>query len=66
MLHESRHSDPSFDRIVWCCCLTADEVELLADSPRQKRHSLIDQKAGILRDDEGVRKDARRPVIKKA
>jgi hypothetical protein len=65
VLHESRRSDPSFDHIVWCCCLTAAEVALLSGSPHQKCHSLIDQKTGILRDDEGVRKDARRPAIKK-
>jgi len=63
LLHESCHQDASFDHIVWCCCLTVEEIRLLADSPRQGCYSLIDQKTGFLRDDEGVRTDARRPAI---
>ena len=63
LLRESHHSNASFDRVVWCCRLTGEEVGLLAGSPRQECHSLIDQKTGILRDDEGVRKDARCPAI---
>ena len=63
-LRETLHSGTSLDRIVWCCRLTAEEAGLVAASSHQERHLLVDQRLGILRDDEGVRKDAPRPPDK--
>jgi hypothetical protein len=63
VIHESRHRGESLDYVVWCSRLTAEEATLLANAPHQERHKLVDQKVGILRDDEGVRKDARRPQL---